>query len=361
MVRKLFALIMVSTLLLGGCKKADTEVPKLQDPVGANMDTALVARGDIYSLKTYDAKIYPDTQEVSSMIDGNMKDIAVYLGQEVKKGELLVSLDDEDLNTQLTKLEDTLNDARTENEYSNKLKDLDIQLVKFNILQKKQENAPAIDIAKLEADLSKQEQEKQQTLELQKFNMENTQKKINEIKSELEKYKIVAPCSGKIVFIKYVNNGARLSAYDTVVIIAEGTKLHVQSNIISQSEINNASQVYAMIKGKEYDIKYIPLDTEELLQMKNNGAEIESRFSINADTDVTAGDSATICIKSNLQENVIIIPKNALYKDSEGSFVYRLEDGKSKRCDVEIGTETDIQVEIKSGLAEGDVIYVQGL
>lgn len=360
MYKKLIVILIASFVFLSACETEKTVVPTLAEPVGSDMDTAVVSRGDIYDLLTYDAKVYPEIQEICFTVNGVVNDIDVYLGQKVHKGDILIRLDDANMKKELETLKAELEDIKINNEYNNSLKELDIQIIELNLVQKKEEKAAAIDIAMMNADYENGKLEQQQTFELQQFEIEKKQTRIEEIKVQMDKNIIKAPCTGKLVYIKELHRGNQISAKDTVMIIANETKLHIQSEYIQENVIKNASQIYALIKGKEYDIKYQPITTDERIKLKNGQTSIESRYTIENSKNFVAGDYSAICIKDKMKTDVITISKNALYSDAEGNFVYKMVDSSIERCKVEIGIETNIQVEIISGLEEGDVVYVQG-
>jgi multidrug efflux pump subunit AcrA (membrane-fusion protein) len=58
-------------------------------------------------------------------------------------------------------------------------------------------------------------------------------------------------------------------------------------------------------------------------------------------------------------EDVLAVPKKALYNDGGSYYVYQVVNGERVRRDVEIGVSTRLKVEITQGLREGDEIYVQ--
>jgi multidrug efflux pump subunit AcrA (membrane-fusion protein) len=359
MLKKQIIIILASILLLSGCKKEETKVPVLQEPVGVDMDTAVVTLGDIYHLDTFDAKVYPELQEVSFLLDGALKEFHVNLGDKVKKGALLATLDDQYKIEELKQLEGQLQDAKKNNEYEIRKQNIDIQILELTMKEKKKEQVAEIEVAKMKSDLDKLKLVKEQTIEEQQFHINVLQKKIDDIKKELEEYNIVAPYDGDVVYMKSLNDNKWLTAYSTVAIIANHKKLHIQSDVIPESVIKDASRIYALINGKEYDITYQPLNAEDMSLVKDLGGNIESIFTIDDQAHINPGDYACVCIKGQLKENVLIIPQKALYNDVDGNFVYRMVDGNQERCNVEIGTKTDIQVEIISGLKEGDIVYVQ--
>jgi RND family efflux transporter MFP subunit len=361
MVKRLLVIFLISLIFLSGCSKKVDSIPTLKAPVKGKMETAVVSRGDIFELTTYDAKVYPDLQVIYPTMDGSMKELKVNLGQDVKKGDILAYLDSTELSDNLKQLEETMEDAKTNNKYNNSQQELDMQILELNIRQKIDSKAPEIEIAQMQADLEKLELTKQQTLKKQEYDIKKLQMSIDEAKAVLENTVIKAPSSGQVVYINTFETGAKLSMDNPVIIITDESKLHIQSEYLEQNIFIDASQVYAAINGKEYEIEYIPLESDQIVKMKDNGAAIESRYSIVGNMDgITSGDYACIGVKNKVRENVINIPKNALYSDAEGNFVYRMTDGVFTRCNIETGMETDIQIEIISGLEEGDVIYVQG-
>lgn len=361
MVKKLLYIIVISMVMLNGCKSKDKVMPTLNEAVGSELMTAVVTRGDIYDLTTYDAKIYPEVQELYTTIDGYAGDIPVYLGQEVKEGDILLNLDDEDMKEELSRLEGELEDTKVNNRYKNMQSDLDIQISKLNLAEKTANQVSVIELVQIKADIDKLELLHKQSLDLQEFNIRKIEEKMNAIKQKLKNNKIIAPFDGSVVYIKNIRLNERIRSFDTIFIIANKSNVHLQSSFVNESEIRNASEVYATIKGKEYDVEYVPLTTDEVILMKNGGVTIESKFIIEEDSGLDVGDYACINIKEKLVKDVKYIPKNALYSDSDGDFVYRIIDGSLERNSVETGTVTEIQVEIISGLEEGDEVYVQGL
>ena len=169
----------------------------------------------------------------------------------------------------------------------------------------------------------------------------------------------MAPCSGYVVYLANLRVGDRVIAEEPLVIITDESKLHLQTDYINRNDISSASRIYALHNGNSYDIEYQHLNPEEALRL-NDGVKIESKFSFESHDDFSTGDYVTICLENDFKENVLTVPNNSLYSDSRGYFVYRLIDDELVRADVETGITTDTQVEIISGLREGDVVYVQG-
>lgn len=358
MYKRLFCILILCVFLLSGCESKTVEVPELLEPVNAKADTAVARLGDIYSMETYDGTVYPDTVEVHFTMDGVLSEMAVVPGQEVKKGEVLAILDDEPEQKELVQLTDELENMKSDNAYTSQQQGLDLQILRLQIKKLEAEQADELNIAKLQGDLEKLELVQRQTSQVYTLQIRQMEKRKKKIQTESLKKKLVAPCSGKVVYVKDIETGDNIKAYETLIVLADDSKLHIQGEYIQESVIKNASRVYTIINGTEYDIEYIPLDTSEVLDLKQAGKVPASSYSIEAD-HISAGDYACIYIKKNEKKNVITIPKKALYRDTAGYFVYKRQDDSYQKCNVEVGISTAIQVEITKGLRTGDVVYVQ--
>ena len=75
--------------------------------------------------------------------------------------------------------------------------------------------------------------------------------------------------------------------------------------------------------------------------------------------DVKLGDYALLCLIRDYSENVLAIPRDALFYDGSGYYVYLVENETKIRQAVSVGKTTTTMAEIKEGLKEGDVIYVK--
>jgi multidrug efflux pump subunit AcrA (membrane-fusion protein) len=68
--------------------------------------------------------------------------------------------------------------------------------------------------------------------------------------------------------------------------------------------------------------------------------------------------TADVTIITASRENVLVIPLRAVRTEGEHAYVDRLVGGKVERAEVKLGMMTETEVEITSGVAEGDVVVV---
>ena len=71
-----------------------------------------------------------------------------------------------------------------------------------------------------------------------------------------------------------------------------------------------------------------------------------------------AGMTADVEITTVSQEDALVVPLRAVHIEGEDAYVNRLVGDQVERVEVELGLMTDIEIEITSGLSEGDVVVV---
>ena len=81
----------------------------------------------------------------------------------------------------------------------------------------------------------------------------------------------------------------------------------------------------------------------------------------NADYQLLPGMFVDVTLASGTLKNVILVPQQALQRDTRGAYVYVVEDGKAVRRDVDARSMREGDWVIRGGLADGDVVIVNGI
>ena len=200
----------------------------------------------------------------------------------------------------------------------------------------------------------------EQTRQLRGLELEKRQASLGALQKKMGKNEIVAPCSGRIVYVSEIRRGDAIQGYTPVIYIADESRLRLLTDYVSESTVKSADRVYAKILDQEFDISYIPYEKSEMIQMALNGEEMRAQFSVDAREGVLqAGQFAVVMLYQSYRKNVLTIPINALYQDGSGQYVYRQVNGTRMRCNVKTGMTTDTKVEILEGLEEGELVYVK--
>jgi len=102
------------------------------------------------------------------------------------------------------------------------------------------------------------------------------------------------------------------------------------------------------------------MEYDHYVELKNSGETMYSEFEIvNAGSGVEFGDFGKLKLILEEKQNVLMIPETALQFSGGNYYAYKDVNGESVRTIVKVGSKDGIRVEIKEGLEEGDLVYVQ--
>jgi len=361
--RKYIALIMAFLLLLSatGCQGdlAKATAPELLTPVDVEWDTAVVEKGDVYDVTMYPGSVIPHVENVTFGVDGKLNALLVMVGDTVKKGQVIATLDDSSARKQIETLEAKILDKKTLASFSDGKAEADIAIAKAELAIMKENGSTAeackikqIDIEILQAKL-------RQTQELRNLELKQMEDELAELKANAVGGDLIAPIDGQIIYSCGDGFGDTIRANEVVFCIADINQLYVSTDdAIDEEKIATASKIYAITEVGEKELTYLPYREEERLTAGLTGVALKSRFQAKG-SDLEAGLYAAVMVVENLREDVLKIPVNCLYQDRTSHYVYKVVGEQRIRCDVKIGTSSSIDVEILEGIQEGDVVYVK--
>lgn len=339
--------ILFLCLLLVGCNHKDSvstmQVPELLEPVNVSMDTQVVTRGEIYELTFYEAEVIPYMEELSFGVGGTVTNVHVQIGDSVTKGQVLAEIENSYFASQLESLNEQLVNMKEANDYNNIMLEYDIRITELY----------SGDTASLELQLK-------QNKELQELEQNHLQSSIDELLLDQSNNQVIAPFDGVIVsMVDYLEYNV-VSGKSPVIAIADTSILHISCDFISTKEIEKSDRCYVIVDGIEYEMEYIPYDSEVLASLLLNNITPKSKFKLlDTNSQVAIGESAIACMVSNYKENVLTIPVSAIYSDNSGKYVYEVIDGVRVRRPVTIGVNNSIIAEVLDGIEEGAILYVK--
>lgn len=127
-------------------------------------------------------------------------------------------------------------------------------------------------------------------------------------------------------------------------------KLKANKYDIVNIEQNQMATV--VIKNKEYTGKI-----SRISRMTNEGSGIGVEIKLDEpDSNIILGMEVKAKIQTANATEALRVPTDALWEEKEGCFVFVVKDGKAVKRAVEIGVRNDSMAEIRTGLAEGDVV-----
>lgn len=330
---KTFAVFSISGIIalsLTGCyffpKEEDVLAPPLVEPQQIKYTTMDVKKGKIEKKLVVDAFFISTKLEALSFTDrgGTLKAFNVKLGDKVSPGQLIAELDTDNLAEQIR-----------QQEISVKMAQLDYDKAKAN------PESNSFDLEKA------------------KLNIESNQIKLNDLKTEYGKARLYSSVSGEIVYMDSVTPGGYINANKTLVTIADPAQLLLQYKGDKYNLFKMGDKVTVTYNDKEYP-GVIVLCPSALKEDADKNLKDAVRVKVSGlPSDTNIGDAAQATLILEKKENVIVLPKNVVTSYNNRNFVQIMKDGMKSERDVQIGTQTDTEVEIVKGLQEGDKVIVQ--
>jgi len=266
---------------------------------------------------------------------GQVKALYVKQGDNVRKGQLLMKLDDVVTRQQIQQATVQLNLAQTLYDRRKNLWDQKI----------------GTEVELLQA----------------KSNLENIQKQIDLLKEQLDMTNVYAEMPGvaETVNIRVGETFSAASATQLGIYIVNDNNLKVTANVPEayQSKVKEGSNIVVTLpedNNKTLNAKVTV--TGRQIDPASRSFYIEAR--IPANTAFRNGQIAMVRIQDYAAPNAITIPVNTIQNDDKGKFVMVAadENGKkvAKKRPVTVGLLYGDKLEVKSGLQPGDVLITDG-
>ncbi|MCC7040875.1 MAG: efflux RND transporter periplasmic adaptor subunit [Burkholderiales bacterium] len=179
--------------------------------------------------------------------------------------------------------------------------------------------------------------------------------------AKLAKTQIVAPFSGIIGLRSvsvgdYVKEGAdlvNLEAIDPLKV-----DFRVPETYLRQVQPGQSMQITLdALPGKTYAGKIMALNP--LVDAAGRSIVIRAQVA-NQDTTLRPGMFARVRLITSDDAKALVVPEQALVPQGTEQYVFKIVEGKSQRVQVEVGQRRDALVEIRKGLAAGDLVVTAG-
>jgi len=351
-----FLVTVLALTLLIGCsseeKKEDISTEEEYVPVEIETSSVRTISDEV----SFSGKVYPDKDiMVMPKIPGKVSSVKVQVGSEVKKGDVLFTMDSSDIQKQVDQAGVALEGALNGYEMTKER----IDNAKIALERTKQLYAEgAVSQAQLEqAQLAASDK----SLEASKAQLNQTQVAYSQAKDALNNSTITSPLNGVVASIN-IEAGEMASNAQPAMTIVAIDKLYVQINV-TESSINKLKEGQDVriiipsvsdtdITGKIDSISPTPDLRTQLYPVKI--------FIENKENLVKTGMFAKVSLNINSRENVVTVKSEAIIDKNGQSIVYIVEDDKAVEKIVEIGLDTGEYVEITKGLDKDQKVIIKG-
>ena len=366
--KKVVFLLLAAAAAIGVCYRyfqVEEEISYITQPVKRQSVQKVVnATGEVHAV---------DLVTVGAQTTGQIEKLYVDVGQKVKKGDMIAEIDS---TTQQNEVD--INKVRLKS-YEAQLRAAKTSLA---IAEKQYERMQT---------LKKQNAASEEDLENAKDVYETALSKVAEVEASLKETeislstaetnlgytKITAPLDGTIVSVPVKEGQTVNSAMDTptIVQIADLSRMEILMEIsegdVSHVQAGNKVRYYTladMDNVKETTLKSIDPGLTQLTDGQYTDTEVvESSEAIyyygrlevpNEDGHLRIGMTTQNVIYVESAENVLTVPSVAIRSDADGKYVEVLTPAGAERRAVETGVSDDLNVEIKSGVRNGEEVIL---
>lgn len=266
---------------------------------------------------------------VTSEIAGRVVKLAFREGQRVNAGDLLVQLDAAILRAELARSRSELTLARANHERNTRL-------ARDGMASPRTRDESLAALQAAEAGIALAE-------------------------ARLEKTAIRAPLSG-VVGLRAISSGAFVEPGTPIVELSDidPIKLDFRVPELALPSLRNGQSVRVTVDalpGLRFAGEVYAIDP--IVEPGGRAVRLRARIP-NPDARLTAGLFARVEIVISEREQVLLIPESAVFARGNGRHVFRIVDGRAKLTPVSVGVRRPGQVEIREGLAAGDVVVTAG-
>ena len=173
---------------------------------------------------------------------------------------------------------------------------------------------------------------------------------------------IAAEFDGRVNTVS-VEAGDEVAAGTTLVQVADFTHMKVNIRVdeydISSVSVGQSCTVTATATEQEFDSAIAAIDY--ISASAGNVAYYTATAYVDVGAGIYPGMQVTVTIPQEEAENVVILKMDALsFDEANSAYVYMYNtDGALEEVPVEVGVSNGNYVEIKSGLKDGDEVYVE--
>ena len=369
-------LIALSSFLVTGCrdKQADTAVI-------ATASVAPVTRGNLSSTLTVAGEFQPYQEvELHAKVSGYIRRINVDIGDRVKSGQVIATLEVPELNAQVAASQAEIRHSQSEitraqNEVTLAQANHTALHAAYTRLSEASKSRPGL-IAEQELDDARaKDQDGEAKIDVAKSALEAAKEQLGISKADnqrvqsLEDYSVVtAPFTG-VVTMRYADVGSLIQAGTAsntqsmpVVKVAQSDLLRLRMPVPEEDvpfiKIGSDVQIKLQATGKIISGKIVRFTRELATSTRTMLAEVDVP---NPELTLSAGMTAETTIVLQDQKNVLTVPARAVIKGDGQAYVLIVDkDNKVQKVPVTLGIQGSDRIEITQGLAEHQTVIVSG-
>jgi len=355
--------------------------------------TTTVERGPIRSLISTNGKVEPiQNFEAHSPVATTVKRLLVKEGDHVRKGQLLLQLDDADLRSQAARAQAQMKAAQSDQSdlstggTREEVLTLDAQLIKartarddaqrnLDAFRRLQQQGAASTGEVQQAEETLQRAQADATLLQRKQKDRYSQPEVAKVQAQgaeaqaaydaaedaLGKSSVRAPFDG-IVYTLPVKQGAYVQTGDLLLQVGDLSQMLVRS-FVDEPDIGRLATgqkievTWDALPGRIWSGAVSTIPSTVKLRGARNVGEVTCTVD-NRDLRLLPNVNVGVTVITAEHSGVLTLLREAVRNDDTKPYVYQIVDGQLRRRDVEVSLQNLTQVEIASGLPEHSLVVL---
>lgn len=310
----------------------------------AEVTTADVKEGTIVEQIFTNGKLEPKTTtEIYSPVSGVVESVSVKLGDEVKAGQVLLTLRMDEIRDQLEKERINLELAEAER--------LSAKKQHFESYKKSMLEDPTVEMEEL-------------NLTSYDLRIKSSKLTIDSLEKKLLSRTVNAIDNGVVTRVS-VNPGQMIAEGSEIVAVADLSSYKVKA-YLNELDAGKASMgMSAVVTGESItgtyngEVSYLA-KTAEVVDQTTKDASVEMTVDLrDTSPELRPGYNVTIEMEVPDKER-LLVPMGALQYNGDQPFLFKVVDGRALRTVVTTGKEGEDQIEILTGVATGEQVVVEG-
>lgn len=267
--------------------------------------------------------------QLKSEVSGRIERINFKEGEAVRKGQLLVQIDNEQNVARLKRVKVQLKQAQ---------KNLDRQ-------------EELLDVEGISEEVYEEAQLKVADLESQKA----------ELQAQLDDTEIRAPFEGTIG-LRQVSPGSFVNAGDNIAYLVQDNPIKLEFSVPEgyAGQVRENNFVNFTVGGINDTQRARVYAVEPRVNPESRSIAIRARAD-NQDHKLVPGAFAEVQVSLDTLTNAILIPSNAIITENQGKSVFIIKNGKSAKKRITTGVRTESKIHVLKGLNPNDTVVVTGL